>query len=86
MRGKASGSIRSGRWQGWAPTQLLGLGVVGRRLGIFGMGRIGRELARLARGIGMTVHYRDVTRLPATLEDGAIYHDNDVASWHHAMC
>jgi lactate dehydrogenase-like 2-hydroxyacid dehydrogenase len=41
------------------------------------MGRIGRELARMARGIGMTVHYRDVTRLPPALEEGAIYHDTD---------
>ena len=41
------------------------------------MGRIGRELARMARGIGMTIHYRDVTRLPPALEEGAIYHDTD---------
>ena len=54
--GEGERLIRSGRWQGWAPTQLLGTGVVGRRLGIFGMGRIGRELARMARGIGMTIH------------------------------
>ena len=69
--------LRAGRWHGWAPTQLLGTGVVGRRLGIFGMGRIGRELALLARGIRMIVHYRDVVRLPAELEAGATYHDND---------
>ncbi len=69
--------VRSGGWKGWAPTQLLGQGVVGRRLGIFGMGRIGRELAKLAQGIGMTVHYRDVARLPPELEKGCIFHDND---------
>src|SRR6202162_1431576 len=40
--GEGERLIRSGRWQGWAPTQLLGVGAVGRRLGIFGMGRIGR--------------------------------------------
>jgi lactate dehydrogenase-like 2-hydroxyacid dehydrogenase len=55
--GEGERLIRSGHWQGWAPTQLLGIGIVGRRLGIFGMGRIGRELARMARGIGMTIHY-----------------------------
>src|SRR5579871_1400583 len=77
--GEGERLVRSGEWQGWAPTQLLGVGVVGRRLGIFGMGRIGRELARLARGIGMTIHYRDVTRLPPELEAGAIYHDNDAS-------
>jgi lactate dehydrogenase-like 2-hydroxyacid dehydrogenase len=75
--GEGERLVRSGRWEGWAPTQLLGVGVVGRRLGIFGMGRIGRELARIARGIGMTIHYRDVTRLPPTLEDGAVFHDSD---------
>lgn len=69
--------LRAGLWHGWAPTQLLGTGVVGRRLGIFGMGRIGRELARLARGIGMIIHYRDVVRLPVEQEAGATYHDND---------
>ena len=51
--------------------------MVGRPLGIFGMGRIGRELAKLARGLAMEVHYRDVVRLPAELEHGATYHDND---------
>ena len=77
--GEGERLIRSGRWQGWAPTQLLGVGVVGRRLGIFGMGRIGREVARLGRGIGMTIHYRDVARLPPALEGDAVFHDNDAS-------
>src|ERR1700728_2968790 len=37
--GEGERLIRSGTWAGWAPTQLLGVGAVGRRLGIFGMGR-----------------------------------------------
>ena len=69
--GEGERMIRAGRWQGWAPTQLLGVGAAGRRLGIFGMGRIGRELARLARGVGMTIHYRDMERLPPALEGDA---------------
>jgi lactate dehydrogenase-like 2-hydroxyacid dehydrogenase len=77
--GEGERLIRSGLWHGWAPTQLLGVGVVGRRLGIFGMGRIGRELARLARGIGMTIHYRDVARLPPDLEGDANFHDDDAS-------
>jgi lactate dehydrogenase-like 2-hydroxyacid dehydrogenase len=77
--GEGERLVRSGRWQGWAPTQLLGVGVVGRRLGIFGMGRIGRELARIAHGIGMTIHYRDVARLPPALEGDAIFHDTDAS-------
>ncbi len=75
--GEGERLVRSGGWTGWAPTQLMGQGVVGRRLGIFGMGRIGRELAALSRGLGMTVHYRDQARLPPDLEHGATFHDND---------
>jgi lactate dehydrogenase-like 2-hydroxyacid dehydrogenase len=75
--GEGERLVRSGGWTGWAPTQLLGPGVVGRKLGIFGMGRIGRELATLARGLAMTIHYRNPRRLPPDLEQGAIYHDND---------
>jgi lactate dehydrogenase-like 2-hydroxyacid dehydrogenase len=75
--GEGERLIRSGKWQGWAPTQLLGTQVSDRRLGIFGMGRIGREIARMARGFEMEIHYRDMTRLPPDLEQGAIFHDND---------
>lgn len=81
MAGRRAGEgerlVRSGGWTGWAPTQLLGAGVVGRRLGIFGMGRIGRELAILAQGLGIAVHYRDRIRLPPELERGAIFHETD---------
>ncbi len=75
--GEGERMIRAGGWTGWAPTQLLGTLVSGRRLGIFGMGRIGRELVPMARGFGMEVHYRDQQRLPAEMEHGAIFHDND---------
>jgi lactate dehydrogenase-like 2-hydroxyacid dehydrogenase len=77
--GEGERLIRAGRWDGWAPTQLLGTGVAGRRLGIFGLGRIGREVARMARGLGMTVHYHDIARLPAELEQGAVYHPSDAS-------
>lgn len=75
--GEGERLIRAGRWDGWAPTQLLGCSVAGRRLGIFGMGRIGREMARMARGFDMTVHYHDIVRLPPELEESAIYHASD---------
>ncbi len=75
--GEGERMIRAGSWDGWAPTQLIGTPVSGRRLGIFGMGRIGRELARMAAGFAMPVHYRDQTRLPSELEQGATFHDND---------
>ena len=77
--GEGERHVRAGAWQGWAPTQLMGTLVSGRRLGIFGMGRIGRELARMAGGFGMAVHYRDQVRLPAELERGAMFHDDDAS-------
>ena len=75
--GEGERMLRAGKWHGWAPTQLLGTQVSGRRLGIFGMGRIGREVARMAPAFGMEIHYRDQARLPPDLEKGAIFHDND---------
>ncbi len=75
--GEGERLVRAGRWTGWAPTQLLGQGITGRRLGIFGMGRIGRELARMAGAFGMQVHYRNRTRLPPEQEAGAVFHASD---------
>jgi len=49
--------VRSGRWTGWAPTQLLGTAVSGKTLGIIGMGRIGQAVARRAAGFDMKVLY-----------------------------
>jgi glyoxylate reductase len=54
--------VRSGRWDGWQPTQLLGLDVSGRTLGLIGMGRIGRAVARRADGFNMRILYH--TRQP----------------------
>jgi glyoxylate reductase len=49
--------VRSGRWTGWTPTQLLGAAVAGSILGIVGMGRIGQAVARRAAGFRMQVIY-----------------------------
>ena len=54
--------VRSGRWTGWSPTQLLGGEVSGKILGIIGMGRIGQAVAQRAAGFRMPVHYH--TRQP----------------------
>ena len=66
--------VREDRWAGWHAHLLLGVQVTGKRLGIYGMGRIGQAVARRARGFGMSVHYHNRTRLPPAREDGAIYH------------
>ncbi len=49
--------VRSGRWQGWEPTQLLGRGLKGKVLGVVGAGRIGQATARMAAGFGMQIIY-----------------------------
>ncbi len=60
--------VRSGRWTGWAPTQLLGSEILARRLGIIGMGRIGQAVARRAQGFGMDIVYHNRNQLDPTLE------------------
>jgi lactate dehydrogenase-like 2-hydroxyacid dehydrogenase len=66
--------LRSGRWTGWTPTQLMGHQLSGKRLGIVGMGRIGQAMARRARGFGVEIHYTDQQRLPPVKEEGALFH------------
>ena len=60
--------LRSGQWPGWAPTQLLGGDVTGKRLGIIGMGRIGQAVALRAAGFRMPVLY--TSRRPVTVPSG----------------
>jgi lactate dehydrogenase-like 2-hydroxyacid dehydrogenase len=66
--------VRDGGWTGWTPLQLLGTEVHGRRIGIVGMGRIGRAIARRARGFDMPVHYHNRRELPADQAENARYH------------
>jgi len=67
--------VRRGDFTGWTPTFLLGTRVFGMKLGLVGLGRIGRAVARRARGFGMHVGYTQRTRLPEALERalGATY-------------
>ncbi|MFC7703209.1 2-hydroxyacid dehydrogenase [Plastorhodobacter daqingensis] len=56
--GEGERLVRSGQWQGWHPTQMLGLHVSGKKVGIIGMGRIGKAIARRCHfGFGMEVSF-----------------------------
>jgi lactate dehydrogenase-like 2-hydroxyacid dehydrogenase len=75
-RGAANGEhvIRTNTWNIWGPMAMLGTHMSGKRLGIYGMGRIGQAVAKRARAFDMTIHYHNRTRLSAELEQGAIFH------------
>ncbi|MFI5002233.1 MAG: NAD(P)-dependent oxidoreductase, partial [Reyranellales bacterium] len=68
--------LRTHNWVGWTPTQLMGVHVTGKRLGILGMGRIGQAVADRARAFRMQIHYSNRSRLPPELEKGAVFHAN----------
>ena len=75
--------LRTHHWVGWSPTQLMGVHVTGKRLGILGMGRIGQAMADRARAFRMTIHYSNRSRLPPDVEKGAIFHADADAMLPH---
>jgi len=60
----------------WSWDFLLGKQMSNKRLGILGMGRIGRAVAKRAKAFGMEIHYHNRSQLSPELENGAIYHKN----------
>jgi len=56
------------RWKTWGPLDFLGKDLAGATLGIVGFGRIGREVAKRARGFGMRIVYHSRTRASAEVE------------------
>lgn len=67
--------IRENQWRSWSPSFMVGTEMTGKRLGIVGMGRVGRVTAKRARGFDMEVHYHNRSRLSPDLEAGAVYHE-----------
>jgi lactate dehydrogenase-like 2-hydroxyacid dehydrogenase len=66
--------VRNREWKDWSPSFMVGVQVTGKRLGILGFGRVGRVVAKRARGFDMEIHYHDVRQMPPEIEEGAIYH------------
>ena len=66
---------KNSNWK-WSADFLIGKQLTGERLGVLGMGRIGRAVAKLAKAFGMIINYHNRSKLSPELEDGAIYHDS----------
>jgi len=67
-------AVREATWSSWSTGYMLGVHMTGKRLGIFGMGRIGQAVAKRARAFDMQIHYSNRRRLSADLEQGAVFH------------
>jgi len=68
-------SAKVGGWK-WSADYLIGKQLTGARLGILGMGRIGQKIGKVAKSLGMIIHYHNRSKLSEDKEDGATYHDN----------
>ncbi|HKT76640.1 MAG TPA: D-glycerate dehydrogenase [Sphingobium sp.] len=68
--------VRSGAWTGWSPSGMLGHRIGGKKLGIIGMGRIGRAVAKRATAFGLSIAYHNRHRLPFEVEQEL------EAAWH----
>ena len=68
-------AAREGGWK-WSANYLIGKQLTGTRLGVLGMGRIGQKIAKIAKSLGMIIHYHNRSKLSVEKENGAIYHDS----------
>ena len=65
---------RASDWK-WSADYLIGKQLTGTRLGILGMGRIGQKIAKVAKSLGMIIHYHNRSKLSEDKAQGATYHD-----------
>ena len=64
---------KASNWK-WSADYLIGKQLTGTRLGILGMGRIGKKIAKIAKSLGMIIHYHNRSKLSPDKENGATYH------------
>ena len=64
---------KASNWK-WSADHLIGKQLTGSRLGILGMGRIGKKIAKISRSLGMIIHYHNRSKLSPDQENGATYH------------
>lgn len=60
--------MEAGKFDGWAPTWMMGRRLAGKRLGIIGMGRIGQAVARRAKAFGLQIHYHNRKKVSRPIE------------------
>jgi glyoxylate reductase len=83
--GESERQLRRGEWKGWALDHMLGMELRGKRLGLVGVGRIGRAVAERAPAFGMEVVYHarrpvDIAAQPLPLD--RLLATSDVVSLH----
>ena len=61
--------MEAGKFDGWAPTWMMGRRLSGKRLGIIGMGRIGQAVARRAKAFGLQIHYHNRKKVSRPVEE-----------------
>ena len=66
---------KASNWK-WSADYLIGKQLTGARLGILGMGRIGKKIAKIAKSLGMVIHYHNRSKLSPDKENGATYHED----------
>ena len=74
-------SAREGGWK-WSADYLIGKQLTGTRLGVLGMGRIGQKIAKIAKSLGMIIHYHNRSKLKDDKENGyGLYRHSDGAKY-----
>jgi lactate dehydrogenase-like 2-hydroxyacid dehydrogenase len=75
--------VRTREWKDWSPSFMVGTQMTGKRLGILGFGRVGRVVAKRARGFDMQIHYNDIQRAAPDIEEGAVFHQTPAELMPH---